>query len=232
MRIPLLRQPLNKISLLALAVLTACSFQKEKAEENAGGNLVSKETEMAQLLEGGIQQIPNWQAHWRSIDKSFDPGAFQVYKELEYDDLEWPEENPIQSDSPFFPHLVHHPEGGGAVDIFSYKVVIPVEGTPGFEPDSEVIYFKSNGMRERLLFIGPSGGFQEAVWVSSDYLMVAGFFEEEDGFAPVLWLINVNDRNYTLYSNPTRVSRYPFTQYLEKKLKNISFPKDGAESGR
>lgn len=223
---------LSKFSLLIIVLLAACSFQKEKSEEVADTSLLSKEEEMAQLLSSGIQQMPAWQSHWKSVDNSFDPNTFQLSKQLEYEDLEWPEENFIQAGSPFYPYLVTHPDGLGVVDIYSYKVVIPEEGAVAFNPDSEVIFFRANGMRQRLLFIGPSGGFQEAVWVSPDYLMVSGFFEFENGVSPMVWLVNVADRSYIEYSSPLRISQYPKSKYLREKLKNIPFPQDEAGTDR
>lgn len=219
---------LSKFSLLFIAVLAACSSPKENSEEVADATQLSEEKEMAQLLASGIQQMPAWQSHWKSIDNSFEPSAFQLSKQLEYEDLEWPEENFIQQGSPFFPYLIPHPDGLGVVDIYSYKVVIPEEGSVAFNPDSEVIFFRSNGMRQRLLFIGPSGGFQEAVWVSPDYLLVSGFFEYETGVSPMLWLVNIADRSYLEFTSPLRLSGYPKSKYLKEKLKNISFPQDEA----
>jgi hypothetical protein len=232
MRTLIERRFLGKFSLSILVFMAACSFQKEKTAEVAESIQLSWEEEMAQLLASGIQQMPSWQSHWKSIDNSFDPNTFQLSKELEYDDLEWPEENFIQQGSPFFPYLIPHPDGLGVVDIYSYKVVIPEDGTVAFNPDSEVIFFKSNGMRQRLLFIGPSGGFQEAVWVSPDYLLVSGFFEYENGVSPMLWLVNIADRSYLEFTCPIRLSQYPKSAYLKEKLKNIPFPQDEAGSDR
>lgn len=232
MRTQVKRCILSKFSLLIIVLLAACSFQKEKSEEVSDTSQLSKEEEMAQLLASGIQQTPAWASHWKSIDNSFDPSAFQLSKQLEYEDLEWPEENFIQAGNPFFPYLIPHPDGLGVVDIYSYKVVIPEEGAVAFNPDSEVIFFRSNGMRQRLLFIGPSGGFQEAVWVSPDYLMVSGFFEYENGVSPMVWLVNVADRSYIEYSSPLRITQYPKSKYLKEKLKNIPFPQDEAGTDR
>ena len=109
------------------------------------------------------------------------------------------------------------------MDIYSYKVVIPEEDKVSFNPDSEVIYFKSNGMRERLLFMGPSGGFEEAVWINPELLMVTGFFEDEQGTTPKIWLINPTEQVYFEYIHPFHTTQYPKTKYLVEKLENIDF---------
>jgi hypothetical protein len=86
-----------------------------------------------------------------------------------------------------------------------------------------VIFFKSNGMRERLLFMGPSGGFEEAVWISPELLMVTGFFEDEEGTTPKIWLINPEEQVYFEYIHPYHTNQYPKTKYLVEKLENIDF---------
>lgn len=223
---------LCKFPLLILGFMSACTFQKEKTEDVSEVIPLSKAEEMAQLFASGLQQMPAWQSHWKSVNRAFDPSSFEISKQLEFEDLEWPEENFIQPGNPFYPYLIPHPDGLGVVDIYSYKVIIPEEGGTGLNPDSEVIFFRSNGMRQRLLFIGPSGGFQEAVWVSSDYLMVSGFFEYENGVAPMIWLVNVSDRSYVEYSSTIRVEQYPKSKFLKEKLKNIPLPQDETGSNR
>ncbi len=215
--------PFRQLVLLSLACLNSCTFQKEKSEDIILVSEISKEEERRQLLSIGLQQIPNWGSFWKKIDPAFDLSGFELSREISYESLEWPEENHIQPGSPFYKYLIPHPEGDGVVDIYSYKVVIPEEDKVSFNPDSEVIYFKSNGMRERLLFMGPSGGFEEAVWISPELLMVTGFFEDELGTTPKIWLINPEEQVYFEYIHPYHTTQYPKTKYLKEKLENIDF---------
>jgi len=214
---------IKQLALLSLALLGACTFQKEKSEDIVLESEISMEEEHRQLLSIGLQQIPKWGSFWKKIDPVFDPSGFMLSREISYESLEWPEENHIQPGSPFYKYLIPHPEGEGVVDIYSYKVVIPEEDKVSFNPDSEVIFFKSNGMRERLLFMGPSGGFEEAVWISPELLMVTGFFEDEEGTTPKIWLINPEEQVYFEYIHPYHTSQYPKTKYLVEKLENIDF---------
>lgn len=214
---------IRPLMIVSLALLSGCTFEKERKDDIIVESEITLEEEHRQLLSIGLQQIPTWGNFWKKIDPVFDPSGFKMSKEISYESLEWPEENHIQAGSPFYKYLIPHPEGEGVVDIYSYKVVIPEEDKVSFNPDSEVIYFKSNGMRERLLFMGPSGGFEEAVWISPELLMVTGFFEDEEGTTPKIWLINPEDQIYYEYIHPYHTTQYPKTKYLVEKLDNIDF---------
>jgi hypothetical protein len=209
--------------LVFLAFFDSCTFKKEKTEEIVEENPISKEEELNQLLASGLQQLTNWTRHWKTLEPDFNISGFQMSREIPYETLEWPEENFIQEGHPLYKYLIPNPEGHGVVDIYSYKVVRPEEAKVSFSPDSEVIYFKSNGMRERLMFMGPSGGFEEALWVSPDHLMVAGFFEEENGITPKIWIIIPNEHKYLTFKHSLHTTNYPKTGYLTKKLQNIDF---------
>jgi hypothetical protein len=206
-----------------MVFLGSCTFQKEKSEETDEETSVSKEEEYNQLLASGLQQLNNWTNYWKSQEPTFDVSGFEMSREIPYEALEWPEENFIQKDHPLHRYLVSNPEGQGEVDIYSYKVVMPEEAQVSFNPDSEVIYFKANGMRERLMFMGPSGGFEEAIWVSPNHLMVAGFFEEEGGITPKIWIIIPEEHRYLTFKHPLYTNNYSKTGYLVKKLQNIDF---------
>lgn len=205
---------------LLLATLASCGNDSEKVEE-AVVQKVDFDEESQQLFDSGMQLLGSWERFWKNQFKEFKPGEFKLERVEAFEELEWPEENFITPGNPFHPYLIPHPEGEGIVDIYSYKVTVPTEGKPGFNPDSEVIFFKSNGMRKRLLFMGPSGGFEEAVWVSPDILMVAGWFEDESGVSPVIWMIEPQSNSFKVFSHPFHTNEYPKNAYLKRKLTTI-----------
>lgn len=205
---------------LLLAMLMGCSNDSSQTEEVVEGEIFDDE-ELQQLLDTGIQLMAPWERFWNNQFSNFKTNQFVLDREETFEDLEWPEENFITPGNPFHPYLIPHPEGDGIVDIYSYKVTIPAEGKPGLNPDSEVIFFKSNGMRKRLLFIGPSGGFEEAAWISPDILMVAGWFEDEEGVSPVIWMIEPENNSYKVFANPFHTNQYVKDAYLKKKLQGI-----------
>ena len=205
-----------------LIFFIACSSETEKKVDVEEEEQTITEEEM-QLLEVGLHQLQSWREFWRTHESSFASADFVLDRTDTFEQLEWPEENYIVSGSPFHPYLLANPEGKGQVDIYSYKIVYPESGGPFLNPDSEVIYFKENGMRERLLFMGPSGIFEDAVWVSSDHLLVAGFFEADSGITPKIWLIDTEDYKLTVFKNSVFTSKYPKEGYLRKKLSTLNF---------
>lgn len=225
MDVAFFKRPSNPLWFFLLVLVFSCSSDKETKEDASDAVIMSvEEKEMTLVLEG-LRQFPDWTANWKSIEPGFNADNFNFVRGYTYDVLEWPEENFINPTNVFYPYLIPQPDGNGVVDIYSYKVAFNVEGKPYFNPDSEVIYFKSNGMRERLLFIGPSGAFEEAAWVSPDHLLIAGIFEEETGVRPIVWLIIPEENRYLYFESPVVSSQYPREGYLKKKLNRINFLK-------
>lgn len=209
-------------TLTAWLLLFSCSQKEEESEEiNAG--ILDPFEERIQLLNIGLQQVPKWTTFWKSKGNNFSSDQFIFSKEVPFESFELPETNFITEDHPFHDYLIVHPEGLGVVDIYSYKVTLPESGGVAINPDSEAIFFKANGMRERLLFMGPSGGFEDAKWLSPDLLMVTGFFEYEDGFAPKIWFVSISESTYHEFDHPFRTSNYDRIGYLKDKLKNVPF---------
>ncbi|WP_291779389.1 bifunctional isocitrate dehydrogenase kinase/phosphatase [Cecembia sp.] len=216
-------KPIRIVSFILFQLIFLACTSERKSEEDVWDGELDKFNEMSMLLETNIQRIPEWVAYWKEMEPAFRSESFVVERKEGYEELEWPEENPIGRESPFFPYLLPHPDGIGQVDIYSYKVFVPAQGRTGFQPDSEVIFFKENGLRERLLFVGPSGGFDEAIWVNAQLLLVAGYFEEEQGFTPKIWLIDIENQSYTIFKHPFYTTNFDRHGYLKRKLSNIDF---------
>ena len=172
-----------------------------------------------QLLEIGIQKLDEWGDYWKK--KGADIQDFEMEQEYVYEPLEWPGENVFIEDSPLKKYQIHHPAAEGVVDIYSYKLVFNDDEELSFNPDSEVVYYRSDGMRERLLFIGPSGVFEDAVWVTEDHLLVSGHIQKEDAFVPVVWLINPEAHRYAVYESNFSTQDYAPEGYLKEKLKDL-----------
>lgn len=174
-----------------------------------------------QILEIGIQKLDEWVSYWRT--KGADIHGFKLEQEHVYEPLEWPGENVFIGDSPLKDYQIPHPTAEGVVDIYSYKLVFNEENQElSFNPDSEVVYYRKDGMRERLLFIGPSGTFEDAVWVTEEHLLVSGHIQKEEGFVPVVWLINPKQHKYAVYENQFSTQDYAPESYLKVKLEELS----------
>ena len=198
-------------------ILFACDGANKEGEKIVDPE-VQIPIEEAQLLDIGFQHLQQWVAHWKGVEPTFNLKDFQLSRTDSIDRIERPEENFITAGNPFFPYLLEHPEGEGTVDIYSYKIVYPEQGKPYFNPDSEVTYFRADGMRERLLFIGPSGAFEDAVWLNNEALLVVGHFEDEQGVSPKAWVIYPEAGLISQYDNPIHSQTYGRESFLTKRF--------------
>lgn len=170
----------------------------------------------------GLAQNSAWQNHWVSSLGSFDSSDFELVLTDSIDPMEMPEKNPILAEDPLFPYQLPHPEGNGTLDIYSYKVEAQESlDRPFLNPDSEVIWYRGDGMKERLLFMGPSGMFEEGLWINAAEFMVLGFFQEEEGFRPMIWIINVENHTLSQFKMTKAVKDYQQDSYLDTKLKTV-----------
>jgi hypothetical protein len=167
----------------------------------------------------GLDQRSAWQSHWAKSIGNFDAMDFEIALTDSIDPMEMPEKNPILSGDPLFPYQLPHPEGNGTMDIYSYKVEAQ-EGLdrPFLNPDSEVIWYREDGMKERLLFMGPSGMFEDGLWLNASEFMVMGYFQEEEGFKPMIWIIDVVNHRFTQFRMNQVAKDYLPESYLDTKL--------------
>ena len=85
------------------------------------------------------------------------------------------------------------------MDIYSYKIEAQDElDSPFLNPDSEVVWYKADGMKERLLFMGPS-----------------------EGFRPLVWLIRPYENLVYQFRMKKVTSDYKIESYLNKKIKKV-----------
>lgn len=209
-----------KLLMVWLCLLSACATETQEEE-------VAEETSVSpshmQIMQMGIQKLPQWVDHWEMQGRDFSKTAFTFEQEYQYEPLELPEENSMEGSYPLKKYQFSNPEEKGTVDIYDYKLEIDPDGKVGLNPDGEVSYFRSNGMKERLLFMGPAGVFEDAVWITGEHLLVAGHFQEDETFTPKLWLVMPEKNVYMQYENPFSTTDYKSESYLKKKLTTISF---------
>jgi len=206
--------------IVGLCLLSACGTetQEEKTIEET-----SDTPSHMQIMQMGVQKMPHWVDHWEMQGREFSKTEFSMEQEFQYEVMELPEENSMESGYPLKKFQITHPEEKGVVDIYDYKIEIDPQGKVGLNPDGEVSYYRSNGMKERLLFMGPAGVFEDAVWITGDHLLVAGHFQEDETYTPKLWLIIPDKNKYIQYDNPFTTTDYKTESYLRKKLTTISF---------
>ena len=205
-----------------IGLVIACSGRVEEVKTEV--NEPTAAEIKASLFERGLKMMEPWAAHWTDSGMPEGLSSFRQIADLKLELLERPEVNPIVAgEHPLADFQLHHPDNLGTVDIYHYKIHIDDASRISFEPDAEVIFYRKNGMRERLLFMGPSGLFEDAVWIDAVHLLVVGYFENEAGFSPMAWLLNIEDATYQLYESDFVISAYDRFGYLKAKLSALNF---------
>lgn len=207
-----------------LFILTSFfSCSSDKPEENEVQNEISDEPTEEDLLQIGIQKLEKWVGFWKANGTDFSLENFGPRQEHHYEVVEVPGKNILSEDNPLRKYQIPNPGANGVVDIYDYKLLVDPNLQVDLNPDAEVVYYKDNGMRERLLFIGPSGLFEDAVWISETHLLVSGHIQKEDGFVPVIWMIIPEKNTYVVYENKHSTPNYTSDSYLKEKLVELKF---------
>ena len=225
-----LKHPCTPALLALFVFLTACessdSIKNESAVElDSSTELMEK---MHTQIDLGLAQKSIWQKHWAAFAGNIQAENFEFVVSDSIDTMEMPEKNPILADDPLFPYQIPHPEGNGTIDIYSYKV----EAQDGLEkpylnPDSEVIWYRADGMKERLLFMGPSGMFEDGMWLNASEFLVLGYLHEVQGFRPMAWIIDVENHRFSQFKLKRVAAEYQQESYLDMKLKSVDLISDG-----
>lgn len=218
--------PLKRGNLAFFLILFSLGFLSCSSEKQAKEEAVALDTAVlrqSELLQTGIGKLEKWTGFWESKGADFGPGNFNPYQEHGFETVEWPEENPLSPENPLKRYQIPNPSSQGVVDIYHYKILVDPSLRVSLNPDAEVVYYKHNGMRERLLFIGPSGMFEDAAWVDDDKLLVSGHLQKEEGFVPIVWLVFPETKKYFVYESSFSTQDYSPDAYLREKLENLEF---------
>ncbi len=226
MNMRLLKSTFNYCLLVLFVFLVGVSCTSNTSEESAqtGNSPDSEELEskLKAQLDLVLAQKKNWYSHWSNVIGPFDASNFKMALTDSIDPQEMPERNPILADDPLFPYQFVHPASNGTIDIYSYKIEAQdAIDTPFLNPDSEVIWYRADGMKERLLFMGPSGMFEEGQWINENEFVVLGYFQEEGGFRPMAWFIDVENHRFWQFNLGTTSPTYEPDSYLDQKIKQV-----------
>jgi hypothetical protein len=211
-------------------LIWSCGSSDTKKEDVSAEKGLDNESEFyyQNLIGIGLSKQNSWFQHWSSALGAFGSTDFNLVSTDSINPMEMPETNPLSSSDPLFPYQFPHPEGNGTIDIYFYKVEAQESlDQPFLNPDSEVIWFKADGMKERLLFMGPSGMFEEGIWVNAQEFLVFGYFQEEAGFVPMVWILDVNNHLLRQFKLNKITETYLPASYLDKKLKSVNLTKNG-----
>jgi hypothetical protein len=220
----------HSYGLVFVFLIWACGSSDSKKESVADGLGIgeNKEAYYYDMISLGLGKNSSWLQHWAGQIGAFNAADFNLVSTDSIDPMEMPETNPITSSDPLFPYQFPHPEGNGTIDIYFYKVEAQ-EGIerPHLNPDSEVVWFRADGMKERLLFMGPSGMFEDGMWLNAQEFLVFGYFHEIDGFVPMAWILDVENHLLWQFKLNKITQTYLPASYLDKKLKSVNLPPNG-----
>jgi hypothetical protein len=213
------------LTVLIVTVITFYSCESKESKEENVTSISTSEEEMSKFsayLDLALAQNKTWVSHWSNNIGSFDENDFSLILTDSIDPMEMPERNPILVGDPLFPYQLKHPGGNGTMDIYSYKVEASENiEKPFLNPDSEVIWYREDGMKERLLFMGPSGMFEEAMWLNEKEFLVLGYFQNESGFTPMVWLIDVENHILRQFKLNSSIPTYVPESYINQKIKLV-----------
>lgn len=224
--------PFHSLSLVGFCFLFLVFFscgnsdskenEREESSEIDEDKLKAFNSELNEALSGEMQK---WKNHWVEDLGDFSAKDFRLVMTDSVDPMEMPERNPILKGDPLYPYQLPQPNGNGTMDIFSYKIEAQNGlDQPYLNPDSEVVWYREDGMKERLLFMGPSGMFEEGKWLNGNEFLVLGYFEEEKGYRPMAWLIDVESHQLWQFQLDRISDSYIPNSYLDTKIKQVELP--------
>lgn len=135
----------------------------------------------------------------------------------------------ISEDDPYASLYVYNADSTMAIDLDSYHLVLERDErgdlySPGREVDMEIglIDFEEQ-TRRRILFCGTPCLFEEAGFHPNGTVVIAGFIEDDHGYAPALWEVDPHENTVSL-SMASKSFRPGEILYIPKKrLKHIRF---------
>lgn len=141
--------------------------------------------------------------------------------------------SPFQPEKDFYtnygPFLKYSPDSSRFIDLDSYNIDIKKDATGhfignGIGPDYEVSLVDVEGRtKTRLVFMGPGGSIEDAVWLDNHTLMLMGVQENEKGEkTATLWRYHLPTKTFFLYEIPDTTIAGPLMGYWKtERLKNV-----------
>ncbi len=210
---------------MPFGVMTFISCESSELKKENEEVVSTSEEEMTKYIDQldlALAQNSSWFSHWSVKVGAFEGSDFTLVLTDSIDPMEMPEKNPILVDDPLYPYQLLHPTGNGTMDIYSYKVEASENiDQPFLNPDSEVIWYREDGMKERLLFMGPSGMFEEGMWLNEKEFLVLGYFQDDVGFRPMAWLIDVENHLFRQFRLEKTSPEYDSESYIIQKIKLV-----------
>ncbi|MHA7128300.1 hypothetical protein [Algoriphagus namhaensis] len=206
---------------LVLLLVSSCDSDQERVSESEVDPANLEKDALNLSLEKGLNQAKEWVNAWPD-ELNLQKEDFALMRTDSLRDVTMPERNPILQDDPLYDFQYPHPSGDGRIDIYSAKVEARKDTDEAFfNPDSKVVWYRADGMKETLLFMGPAGMLDEGMWLNDTQFVVLGSLQSENGFQPMFWLIDMEKDLLYQFEHSGLTSDYDPVAYLEAKLKNL-----------
>jgi hypothetical protein len=141
--------------------------------------------------------------------------------------------SPFKPEKDFYtsygPFLKYSPDSSQFIDLDSYNIDIKKDAKGRFigneiGPDYEVsLVHVKDGTKTRLVFMGPGGSIEDALWLDNQTLVLMGVQENEKaGKMPTLWRFHLPTKTFYLYEIPdTTIAGSLMGYWKTERLKNV-----------
>ena len=189
---------------------------------------------LAPALEARLKE---WFAAWRVVKPGLGVEQFKKDRTETIGQPWHPLTMDVSQKHPGFPLFVFSPDGHLFLDVLGGLVMSKKDGyvQAVFQPDSWVYLVdrKTSKLRQ-ILVVGTGGGFHEALWLSNDIFMVAGYSEtmpEQNcsaghTYVPIIHLVNLLHDSVSVYRGPAScegVKGEYMIQKIKQKIPNVRF---------
>ena len=209
-----------------ILILFSCNAQtkQDSATENDGTNF---NQEFSQLSINIDSIILNKAQLWKNTWASFDSFNLTTVKKIDLNEKSSTSEN-LEKYSNF---LIYSPDSLSVIDLYSYNMdlIIADEDTlVTFDIDSEASLINvETEDRNKILFFGSSGGFDDAFWLNNNEFIIVGYQElySEDSdtytYVPMVWYFDLIKKEISKFegtSNNNINSNYFGLRYPTVKM--------------
>ncbi|CAN5439112.1 hypothetical protein BH23BAC1_BH23BAC1_15740 [soil metagenome] len=218
----------NKLTIILICcfIISSCD-NKPTLSNDQPEEITHPEKKAISVEEALLSDLSAWTEHWAYFVSDFSIEKFEKGEENELQDLS-SDLIPEMKPGPVFQEkMIVSPGKSRYIDLYSYKMIIfSKEGEliGSINPDAEaVIIDPRQEIRNRILFMGPAGGIEDATWLSDEEILISGFSVDESGHSsPMLWHINLNNKTMNAFYYPVSTD-YNSKAYLQKVFPQVKF---------
>ena len=227
------------LAIVALTWFTACTGN-DKPADNTVADTTPEDSSAIETIDtvfsGEMITTFNTTAFSEYAKKNapgFDWGRFNMTTSWTDDTLLTSSFNPGENFySNYGPLLIYSPDSSMFIDLYSYTVDLKRDNTGKLKggalgPDTEVSLVKpATGEKTRILFFGPNGSAEDALWLNNEEVVIMGVHDYNDdstGKKTAVWRFNIPTKTTFLYElpNDTATAEKVMGYWRKEKLKGV-----------